>query len=739
MKYFNYLLFGAMLFSGSITAGEISVYPQPRSMQISQGTVSITSQPRIIGQEEASPIAMESIEALFKDKPEATAGTSRFSIIIGERGDKSVKKYTRNIPQKADGYYLKISDNTVIIAGNDERGTYYGVKTLGQLIENGQLPEVEITDYPVAAYRGVVEGFYGTPWSMKARAEQMSFYGDYKMNTYIYAPKDDPYHRSPNWRDPYPAEKAAELKALVETANANGVDFVWAIHPGQDIRWNDEDRDFLIHKFEQLYDLGVRSFAVFFDDITGEGTDPVRQANLLNYIDDNFNKSKPDLKPLLMCPTVYTGSWGKQNDYLKTMGDMLNPDINIMYTGEEVIVSITRESVDWVNSQIKRPVYIWWNFPVTDYVRNRLLMGPVYGNDTTFTSADITGFLSNPMEHAEASKIAIYSIADYSWNPATFNGEKSWKDAIAMLMPKDADALECFARHNSDPGDGWFNWRREESKEIAPYAARFAEAVKKGEKPSDEDYARMKCEFEKIVSSSDRLLANDENEALVKEIGTWVRQFKLQGETGREVLAMVKAYNKADSAMFMAKYKHVRALQQQSFVLDQTNNQNEYHPGILVGTRVLQPFINEVFSGITKSYNAKYGTTLEIMSEYSPHKFDITIEQLKGAPVRVKGENIQIPPQLEVIRWGAGRYVQIDLAEPLEAVNVQINLEKTIPEIWKFEVLAGNGEWMSLPLTTENGEMTAKIDREIKGARLTNISGRDLEVFLRKWNLVVKK
>ena len=140
MKYFNYLLFGAMLFSGSITAGEISVYPQPRSMQISQGTVSITSQPRIIGQEEASPIALASIEALFKDKPEATAGTSRFSIIIGERGDKSVKKYTRNIPQKADGYYLKISDNTVIIAGNDERGTYYGVKTLGQLIENGQLP-----------------------------------------------------------------------------------------------------------------------------------------------------------------------------------------------------------------------------------------------------------------------------------------------------------------------------------------------------------------------------------------------------------------------------------------------------------------------------------------------------------------------------------------------------------------------------------------------------------------------
>lgn len=739
MKYFNYLLFGAMLFSGSITAGEVSVYPQPRSMQLSQGTVSVTCRPEIIGQEEASPIALKSIETLFQDKTEATGKTSALRIIIGERGDKSVKKYVRNIPQKADGYYLKIAGNTVVIAGNDERGTYYGTKTLAQLLDNGQLPEVEITDYPVAAYRGVVEGFYGTPWSMEARAEQMGFYGDYKMNTYIYAPKDDPYHRSPNWRDPYPTEKAAELKNLVKTANENGVDFVWAIHPGQDIKWNDEDRDHLIHKFEQLYDLGVRSFAVFFDDITGEGTDPVRQANLLNYIDDNFIKSKTDIKPLLMCPTVYTGSWGKQNDYLKTMGDMLNPGINIMYTGEEVIVSITRESVDWVNTQIKRPVYIWWNFPVTDYVRNRLLMGPVYGNDTTFTSEDIIGFLSNPMEHAEASKIAIYSIADYSWNPATFNGEKSWKDAIAMLMPEDADALECFARHNSDPGDGWFNWRRAESEEIAPYAERFAEANKKGEKPSDEDFARMKCEFEKIVSSSDRLLANNENEALVKEISTWVRQFKLQGETGREVLAMVEAYNNGDTTKFISKYKHVRALQQQSFVLDQTNNQNEYHPGILVGTRVLQPFINEVFSDITKSYNAKYGTTLEIMSEYSPHKFDTTIEQLKGAPVRVKGENIQLPPQLEVIRWGAGQYVQVELSETMAAENAQINLGETNPDMWKFEILAEDGQWLSIPLKTENGELTANIGRNIKGARLTNISGENQEVFLRKWNLVIKK
>lgn len=36
------------------------------------------------------------------------------------------------------------------------------------------------------------------------------------MNTYIYGPKDDPYHSSPNWRKPYPEKEAAQIKDLVE-------------------------------------------------------------------------------------------------------------------------------------------------------------------------------------------------------------------------------------------------------------------------------------------------------------------------------------------------------------------------------------------------------------------------------------------------------------------------------------------------------------------------------------------
>ena len=69
---------------------------------------------------------------------------------------------------------------------------------------------------------------------------------------------------------PYPEKEAKNISELVQACRRNRVDFVWAIHPGQDIKWNEEDYQNLVHKLDLMYDLGVRSFAIFFDDISGE-------------------------------------------------------------------------------------------------------------------------------------------------------------------------------------------------------------------------------------------------------------------------------------------------------------------------------------------------------------------------------------------------------------------------------------------------------------------------------------
>lgn len=337
-----------------------------------------------------------------------------------------MRKFARQIPDHPEGYYLAVNDREIVIAGRDERGTFYAVQTLAQLLEkDGHLPAVTLQDFPAIRFRRVVESFYGTPWSHEARLRQLKFYGENKMNTYIYGPKDDPYYSSPNWRLPYPEKEARQIRELVQVARENEVDFVWAIHPGQDIKWNEADRNLLLAKFEKVYELGVHSFAVFFDDISGEGTRAEKQAELLNYIDNHFVKAKRDVTPLVMCPTEYNKSRANpEGGYLSTLGTRLNPTIQIMWTGDRVVSDITRQGLDWINGFIRRPAYIWWNFPMSDYARDHLLMGPVYGNDRDIADR-MSGFVTNPMEHAEASKIAIYGVTRYAWNPAKYDSQKA--------------------------------------------------------------------------------------------------------------------------------------------------------------------------------------------------------------------------------------------------------------------------------------------------------------------------
>ena len=334
-------------------------------------------------------------------------------------------------------YVLEIKGGKIDILAYDELGAFYGIQTLRQIVESpisegGILPALHIEDYPELHYRGVVEGFYGEPWSHETRLSLIDLYGRYKMNYYIYGPKDDPYHSSPNWRLPYPQDEAAEIKELVAACNKNRVNFVWAIHPGQDIKWNEEDYKNLVNKFEHMYSLGVRSFAIHFDDISGEGTDPYRQTALLNRLNKEFVKKKRDVASLIVCPTDYTRLWAGNS--LIIYGNELHPSVDVFWTGDAVCSDMTESTMAWIGERIQRPALFWWNFPVTDYARHIVMQGPVYGLATSHNSTTTRGLVSNPMEYGEASKLALYSVADYTWNPAAYNPIDSWS-VVSQLSP----------------------------------------------------------------------------------------------------------------------------------------------------------------------------------------------------------------------------------------------------------------------------------------------------------------
>ncbi|MDY6130879.1 MAG: beta-N-acetylglucosaminidase domain-containing protein [Prevotella sp.] len=596
------LLLSMAVFEGRAQHFE-NVYPTPQriveeeeSMQIPK-SVSFVYDPLLEG-----TYPVESLKGwLGKGRD-----NGKVSVIMGVMGDQEVAPFARRIPREADGYFLSVASDRIVLAGNDRRGLFYAVQTLMQSAENGRLPKGEVVDYPDVVYRGVVEGFYGTPWSFQNRLNQLDFYGRHKLNVYIYGPKDDPYHSVPDWRKPYPEKEAAQLKALVERANRNGVMFYWAIHPGQDIQWNDADRRALMAKLESVYQLGVRAFAVFFDDISGEGTKAEKQAELLNYIDNEFVKAKGDVASLLMCPTEYNRSWANiEGGYLPTLGNRLNDGIEIMWTGNKVVACIEKKDVEWINEHIRRNAYVWWNFPVSDYVRDHLLLGPVYGNATDIRD-DVSGFLSNPMEHAEASKIALSSVADYTWNMAKYDSARSWQHGLKSTLPDEAEALGVFARHSSDLGKNDHGFRRNESENIA-------EALGLWETTGGRDkeaVAKVRQECDLLGKACDRLLASKSNPDLIEEMRPWVRMGKLVAEYGLGVADLQKAADKGRQRKFEAEYRRVRALQAQMQQLDSTENQNRYQPGVKVGSLALVPRLNAVFARLVKEYNAKNGKSL---------------------------------------------------------------------------------------------------------------------------------
>ena len=441
-----------------------------------------------------------------------------------------------NLTLKSGSYALNIAPNGITIKAFDRLGAFYAIQTLRQIVESpasedGMLPALSIVDWPDLKYRGVVEGFYGTPWSHEVRLSLIDTYGRYKMNYYIYGPKDDPYHSSPYWREPYPAKEAQQIKELVEACNRNRVHFVWAVHPGKDIKWEESDIQNLLKKFNAMYDLGVRAFAVHFDDIEGNGTNPYYQTELMNILNDDFVKVKGDVEPLIVCPTEYTRLWANPTERgsLMVYGKELDPSVDVFWTGDAVCSDMTPRTMEWISSRIQRPALFWWNFPVTDYARHIMMQGPVYGLSPTLTERETRGLVSNPMEHGEASKLALYSVADYTWNTEAYNPIDSWERALEALAPEVYEAYRLFAIHSCDTETGY---RRHESWETKTFGF---------EDYTPELSAKLMEELKRIEALP-AAMKPMKNKALLNELQPWIVELGKLGTRCRKALEMLDKY-----------------------------------------------------------------------------------------------------------------------------------------------------------------------------------------------------
>ena len=720
-----------------LSAQQPNIQPTPQSAVYGHDKIEKPKTVRIIGEGKADKASVQLLKALFN---EVSTNKKNFPIYIGQKSDDAMKQFAFQIPDHAEGYYLSIEYDKIVVAGNDARGTYYGVQTLKQLLDADKLPLVEIKDYPDISARGVVEGFYGNPWTFEDRESQLKFYGDNKLNTYIYGPKDDPYHSSPNWRKLYPADEAKAIEKLVAIANQNHVDFVWAIHPGLDIKWTTEDRDALVNKFESMYGLGVRAFAVFFDDISGEGVNADKQAELLNFVDNQFVKSKHDVLPLILCPTEYNKSWSNiEGGYLTTLGQKLNPSIHIMWTGDRVISDIDRQGLEWINQHINRKAYIWWNFPVSDYVRDHLLMGPAYGLDTTASNL-MSGFMTNPMEFAEASKVAIYSAADYAWNIEKYDFMQSWERSLKSLMPNHYNALRTFAIHNADLGPNGHGYRRDESWEFKETAAQYLQDVRNGVIDTDVR-SKVEEEFMKMIVSSSELARSKDNPALIKEISPWLQQFRLLASSGVAAMSLQEALSVDNKNGFERLYEYIKVLKEKMYNNSNTLNQNPYQPGVKTGTLVLEPLIDSLLVEFVNQYETKYNEQLPSLANYNPHLLYTNVEQVKNLPIRYLRKTASISPMLEVLKIPAKGYVGLELVPEQIILQTVINLGLDEFPAWAIVQVSTDGEnWITYEGKTNKQShwIGGKLSGAYRFVRLYNRSDRTQESYLKRFEVKVE-
>jgi hyaluronoglucosaminidase len=471
--------------SGAPPTGPLPVVtPTPQSIGRAGADVTVPGRVEVVVGPATDPAARTALRQTLRDLGvdrvvvrSTASGTAPLTVLLGPSSRPDIRSALAGTAATthAEGYALRADRSrgplgTIALGGADAAGQFYAVQTLEQLFvatkDGYRVAGASITDYPSMPLRGTIEGFYGNPWSAAERLDQMGFYGDVKANTYIYAPKDDPYHRE-RWRDPYPADRLAELSTLVERATANHVRFTFALSPGNTICYtSDADYEALTAKLQQMYDLGVRAFNIPLDDINystwhcdsdraaygapGAGAAGRAQADFLDRVQTEFIETHDGANPLQMVPTEYSNT---VDSAYKTALRGMDEDIVVMWTGEGVVPqSVTIEQAEQAATVFGGPTFLWDNYPVNDYgnTSGRLLLAP-YDKREPGLSAHLAGIVSNPMNQAAASKLAIFGFADFTWNDTAYDANRNWAQGIRYVAhgdPTTAAALRVFGDLN---------------------------------------------------------------------------------------------------------------------------------------------------------------------------------------------------------------------------------------------------------------------------------------------------
>lgn len=217
---------------------------------------------------------------------------------------------------------------------------------------------------------GIIEGFYGRPWSWQDRKATIARLAPAGYGFYLYAPKGDAWLRR-RWQEDYPGEMLAALSDFAEACKALGLRFGMGLSPHEIYTdFNSEAKEALGRKLDALDAVGIEDLALLFDDMRGDSPDlAARQAEVVAWAQTRSAATR-----IFVCPSYYSDDpvldrvFGhRPENYLEDLSAALDPGIEIFWTGEEVCArQFSPGHLARVSAALGRKPFLWDNYPVND-------------------------------------------------------------------------------------------------------------------------------------------------------------------------------------------------------------------------------------------------------------------------------------------------------------------------------------------------------------------------------------
>lgn len=304
---------------------------------------------------------------------------------------------------------------------------------------------------------GVIEGFYGRPWTAEQRTQVFGRLAENGFSQYIFAPKSERALRS-LWREVWPEGALEEIALQAQSARQHGLQWGVGLTPLALKDLDSQSKLALGRKLDQIAQCKPDTLCILFDDMRGDDKAlAARQIAIIDWI-----ASRDVAERIVMCPTYYSTDpilesvfGARPKNYWRELGRTLDAGIGFFWTGNKVCAeSFCKYELESIADEMQRLPVLWDNYPVNDSRKlcNFLRIAPFKGREPWLSDYS-DGHYANPMNQALASLLPLSTLAPiYALDRSISSSEdgqrrllasqqQCWNDELAVLAANDPETV----------------------------------------------------------------------------------------------------------------------------------------------------------------------------------------------------------------------------------------------------------------------------------------------------------